>query len=442
MRQQRQAEFEESRLTRQAERRAKVRAEADTRQARETEREQLRQAKADAEERARREKAEAQRAKLAQAAAAEEARREQEQLVAQERAQREQAEAEARARQEQIEAEERARRERSDRDRADEAEKARADRRLVPVAGAAADDGPVLSDERTSARERAETLLQAAAARADSGTSGGAPGGGGGDGGDERNPGPWGRWDRPAQVAAAVIVFLAASVGVLLFKVVSTANHNNSSAAPVFPSTGTNPVLPPVPTVPSLPVVPTTEPIATSPATSPKAAPAPTRLPAPVPATAAALSTQRTPPTTTAPLRPCTPGDLSIVTTTDRATYGPGDPVVMTTKVTDVNACIFQPVPVGQYSCPDSLVAESSGGSQAFPAPGQQEQCNPHAASTLQPGASDTVTTTWNGQVDSNGTMQDAPPGSYVAVATWGWSAGPGQPPYTVNAPSATFTIS
>jgi hypothetical protein len=133
---------------------------------------------------------------------------------------------------------------------------------------------------------------------------------------------------------------------------------------------------------------------------------------------------------------------LQIVTTTDQSNYSQGQPVVMTTTLTDINTCIFQPAKVGEYSCPMSLVAQMATGAQVYPSPGQDEQCRTPVATTLHPGASDMLSATWNGQVANGGTTQNAPPGSYQAIGTWGWSAGQGQPAYSVNVQSPAFTIS
>ena len=246
------------------------------------------------------------------------------------------------------------------------------------------------------------------------------------------------RFTTSTQAAAAVILLLAAGVGVLLYEAATPAATKGTAARTLAPPTTVShagerssaPVLSPRTSPPSTTTVTT--------------APAPAAVaPPPKPVTAAlhGAAAGSTPTTTTVPLQPCTPGDLSIVTTTDQTSYAPGQTIVMTTKVTDVTACIFTPAPVGAYSCPASVAAMGADGSQAYPAPSQAEQCSPPPGGTLEPGATRTLTATWNGEVFRNGSWQSAPPGSYSAVGTWGWSAGSGQPPYSVSARSAPFTL-
>lgn len=139
---------------------------------------------------------------------------------------------------------------------------------------------------------------------------------------------------------------------------------------------------------------------------------------------------------------PCTANDVEVVTTTDRSTYTPGQPVVVTTKVIDRTACVFQPVNIPGTQCPTSVTVDQ-GGAQVWPAAGQGEQCSIPQATTLQPGMAESVSATWNQQVfSSQSGLQQAPAGTYNAVGDWGWSAGSGKPPVVVQAPSTGFVIS
>jgi hypothetical protein len=234
-------------------------------------------------------------------------------------------------------------------------------------------------------------------------------------------PNRWGRWLGSKQVAAVVLLLLAAEIGYVVH--LNTSSSSNNSAAPptqsilgapstTVPGTGTattNPPQVPVTTVP-----PTT--ITTTP---------PVTAPAPIPATAAASESA-------VPPQPCTPGDLDIVTTTDRSSYAVGESVTMTTTVTDVTSCVFQPAAVGEYDCPSSLVVVQAGSSsQVYPGAGG-EQCNPPPGQTMNPGSIERLTAVWPA----------ATAGTFQAVGTWGWQAGSGQPPNEVNVGSSDFTVS
>ncbi|HLI75217.1 MAG TPA: hypothetical protein VKU86_15175 [Acidimicrobiales bacterium] len=149
--------------------------------------------------------------------------------------------------------------------------------------------------------------------------------------------------------------------------------------------------------------------------------------------------------TTSTPAPPppplCTPGDVTMSTTTDSSSYSPGQTITATTTVVDRVACVFTPVAAGQYNCGTSVVFTDGHGQQVFPLPGQSEQCAQPASATLQPGQAESVAITWNGMLPVLGVPSGAPPGQYTAVGTWTWSAGPGQSPYSVTASSPAFTI-
>ncbi|HLX89256.1 MAG TPA: hypothetical protein VKR22_12475 [Acidimicrobiales bacterium] len=312
-----------------------------------------------------------------------------------------------------------------------------ADEASEPLPGSAEPVPAPAPAEVPSPEARAEALLQTAKVPVSSVS--GAPAGpeplvaDGGDGGpsDPGRNGVGGAWLSSTQAAVAVIVFLVAAVGFLAYKV-ATPQTSHISSRSGLPSAGSEPpVAPPAPstTFPSTSTLPTT----TVPAPV-----VPTTAPVVHPAFAAAQS----PPTTTVPPQACVPGDIVITTVTDRSSYVPGEAVGITTKLVDQRACIFQPVASGAYACPVTMVVQTSGGSQAWPWPGQGEQCSKPTAGVMQPGTTETVRTIWNGQVSSNGSGADAPAGSYVAQGTWAWSAGPGQPTQMISAASTPFTIS
>lgn len=159
-----------------------------------------------------------------------------------------------------------------------------------------------------------------------------------------------------------------------------------------------------------------------------------------VPTTAPPQSASATPSGSPGP-GPCTPSEVVISTATDSSSYGPGSTVTVTTLVRGVQACVFQPVAVGPYSCADTVVITDAGGTQAWPWPGQAEQCSPPSATVLEPGVTDSLRAAWNGWVYSGGSPQQAPPGVYQAVGTWAWSAGAGRAPYEVSTRSQPFTM-
>jgi hypothetical protein len=130
-----------------------------------------------------------------------------------------------------------------------------------------------------------------------------------------------------------------------------------------------------------------------------------------------------------------------VATATDSSAYSPGSTVTVTTLLRALRACVFQPVANGPYSCADWVIITDAGGHQVFPSPGQGEQCSPPAATVLQPGVTESLRAAWNQQVQTGGGYAQAPPGYYQAVGTWGWSAGPGQPPYVVSARSSSFAV-
>lgn len=222
------------------------------------------------------------------------------------------------------------------------------------------------------------------------------------------------------QVAAAVLLLLVVEIGYVV--------HLNSS-----PSTSSLPPEAP----PPLSILPSTTapPPAVATPTIPFASAAPSTADAsPKPATAASATTGRA-----APPGYCTDGDLDFMTTTDSGTYSPGETVKMVMEVTDVTPCIFQPEAVGASGCPSTLVVTGDG-SQVFPNSGYGENCDPPPAQAMNPGSEEAVSAVW--VIPSDWDQTSSPGNSYQAVGEWGWSAGTGQAPDTIDIGSQLFTIS
>lgn len=145
----------------------------------------------------------------------------------------------------------------------------------------------------------------------------------------------------------------------------------------------------------------------------------------PGPATSTAV------PTTTSAPTMCTAADLTITTTTDHAQYAAGQPVTVRTVAEDVAPCIFDPHPAGPYDCAVSSAIISSDGTEAYPAPGQSEQCSEPSATTLSPGATVAVSLVWPA----------SSPGTYTAVALWSWDSENADNPHTAYVGSDPFTV-
>ncbi len=227
-------------------------------------------------------------------------------------------------------------------------------------------------------------------------------------------PGPDGRrnWLGTKQVAAVVLLLLAAEIGYVVNLNVSSSSNKSASPPPLS-------TLPPLKT-PTAPVPTTVPPPKTAPNASPSTTVAPAK-PAAAPVVQAAA----------APLGPCTASDVNITTVTGQSSYSVGQAVNILTTVSDVHSCIFQPAPAGTYSCGSSIVV-ASGGNQVWPAPGQAEPCNAPAGMTMNPGSTESLSATWTASAA----------GTYQAIGMWGWSAASGQPNNTANVASPAFTVS
>lgn len=218
---------------------------------------------------------------------------------------------------------------------------------------------------------------------------------------------------KPTLASSLVAALLA--VGVVLGFVVAR------TSGPSIPSNGSQPTTS-VPRV-TVPVVsPPVYPAATTSTTSPH-----TVVSAPSQASGPA---------------PCTPADVSVTTATDASSYPSGGTVTVTTLLRAVRACVFQPVASGPYGCADTVIVVDGSNHQAWPWPGESEQCSPPAATVLQPGVTETLRAAWDGDVYSNGRFVPAPPGTYQAIGTWYWSAGAGQGTSRATVASAPFAVS
>ena len=223
-------------------------------------------------------------------------------------------------------------------------------------------------------------------------------------------------WLGGKQVAVAVLVILAAEVGYIV-------HLNTSTSSKSTPPPRALPAL-------SVPTPASSLPVGSLPVATPTTAPAPATKPASAPATTVPARTAAAVPATTvaAPPQPCTAADLSFTTTTDRASYTTGEPVVVVTKVTDLRSCVFTPTPPAGASCGASISVDYAGGGAAPMGP---ESCTPPASSTMNPGATATETATLP--------PGELSPGSYVALGHWGWSTGQGTA--TATPASPTFTV-
>jgi hypothetical protein len=130
-----------------------------------------------------------------------------------------------------------------------------------------------------------------------------------------------------------------------------------------------------------------------------------------------------------APPGPCAQADLVATTTTDKASYGAGAPVTITTVLRDVVACRYQPAAPSAGACPTTIAVVDGQGRAVWPAAGSVACAQPRSG-VLQPGSVISVTATWN---------QQALPGTYRAVGTWTWS-GPGATTQQAQG-TAGFTI-
>ncbi len=140
--------------------------------------------------------------------------------------------------------------------------------------------------------------------------------------------------------------------------------------------------------------------------------------------------------------KPCLPGDLTITTTTDRASYSPGGSITVLTKLVSTVACEFTLFPAGQYDCGESIVVDTWSGEQVFPSLGQSEQCAALPQGILTPGSAETATLIWNQRTNlASGGSGQASPGRYEAIGSWSWNSGAAGAPYQVAVDSAPFTI-
>jgi hypothetical protein len=142
-------------------------------------------------------------------------------------------------------------------------------------------------------------------------------------------------------------------------------------------------------------------------------------------------------PSTTSGVPMCTPGDLTITTSTNSASYPAGGSVSVSSHLVTNTTCTFSPV----SACPTEMTVHSASGAQVYPVAGQAENCDPVPAETLSGGTALGVSFSWNEQVaGSNGNSQ-APPGQYSASVTWWWESGGGGPPFEASAHALPFSV-
>jgi hypothetical protein len=215
---------------------------------------------------------------------------------------------------------------------------------------------------------------------------------------------------RPTLTSSLMAALLA--VGVVIGFVVARNGDHNTQATLMPGSTTTNPRV--LPDRPVTPVVPATSPTTTVPV--------------------------NVPPTTTAGPKWCTPADLEVSISTDSSSYALGQTVELTTEVVDLVACLFEVETPAGLTCGDSVAVDQSG-EQLWPWPGQGEECSPPAATVLRPGEEESLAASWNQQVlTTDGTSEQAAPGTYDAVGMWAWVVGAGQAPYQAQA-TASFDV-
>jgi hypothetical protein len=236
---------------------------------------------------------------------------------------------------------------------------------------------------------------------------------------EEDGPSRW-AWLGTKRVAAVILVLLAAEIGYVVH--LNTQGTSNRTASP--PTTQFT--VPTPTTAPNLQVpvvVPTTVPT-----TVPASTPTTVAKPAPKPAVAAVQA---------APLAPCTTSDLSVVTTETGATvpsgaFAVGTPNTVTTTVSAVRSCIFQPAAVQPQNCPTWIVVNAlDGPGPGFPNTTSTEACSPPAGQTMNPGSSESVSISWT----------PTTVGTYQAAGTWGWSSQSGAP-YQETGAGPRFAVS
>jgi hypothetical protein len=128
---------------------------------------------------------------------------------------------------------------------------------------------------------------------------------------------------------------------------------------------------------------------------------------------------------------PCTAGEVTATATTDRPAYRAGDPVTLTTTLTNhsTQACTLDVSPR------DPAFSVSGGGGEVWRTCGPGQSCPLYERLvTLPAGGSRTETASWNQHTcDASGCQGPPPPaGAYHETATWG-DLGSASAPFTVG---------
>ncbi len=141
-------------------------------------------------------------------------------------------------------------------------------------------------------------------------------------------------------------------------------------------------------------------------------------------------------PSTAAPTSPgatsrCTAGEVTATASTDRPAYRPGDPITLTTTLTNHSsqACSLDVSPR------DPQFSVSGGGGEVWRTCGPGQSCPLYERLVVLPaGGSRTETASWNQNTCDASSCQGPPPpaGAYREIATWG-DLGSASAPFTVG---------
>jgi hypothetical protein len=127
----------------------------------------------------------------------------------------------------------------------------------------------------------------------------------------------------------------------------------------------------------------------------------------------------------------CTAGEVTAGASTDRSAYRAGDPITLTTTLTNHSA---QPCSL-DVSPRDPQFTVSGGGGEVWRTCGPGQSCPLYERLVVLPaGGSRTETTSWNQHTCDASSCQGPPPpaGAYHETATWG-DLGSASAPFTVG---------
>ncbi len=137
------------------------------------------------------------------------------------------------------------------------------------------------------------------------------------------------------------------------------------------------------------------------------------------------------PPTSPEAASRCTAGEVTASASTDRPAYRAGDPITLTTTLTNhsAQACSLDVSPR------DPQFTVSGGGGEVWRTCGPGQSCPLYERLVVLPaGGSRTETTSWNQHTCDASSCQGPPPpaGAYHETATWG-DLGSASAPFTVG---------